>query len=142
VHTVSAMKLIYSVACGIGAFFALNCGSGDEGGYGSGSGSGTSSSETKASATDAAVVEVKVNGHDFEPSVVHIKAGQKVRWVWVSGRHNVISGNTCVADGTFSSGSTAATPSTFEHTFEKAGSFPYFCDPHCSIGMKGNVIVE
>jgi plastocyanin len=144
------MKIIYSVAVGVGAFFALNCGSGDEGGYGSGSGNGNgngsaaqTSDSTQASPKVASdVVEVKVNGHDFDPPEVRIKANQTVRWVWVTGTHNVISGTACSPDGTFSSGSTDSTPSTFEHTFEKAGSFPYFCDPHCSVGMKGKVIVE
>jgi hypothetical protein len=30
VHNVYSMKILYSVAVGVGAFFALNCGSGDE----------------------------------------------------------------------------------------------------------------
>jgi plastocyanin len=138
------MKLIYSLAFGIGAFFTLNCGSGDDGGGypTSGGAAPTSGGGSTTSASDPAVVEVKVNGHDFEPQDVHIKANQTVRWVWVTGSHNVVSGSACTPDGTFSSGNSEGAPNTFEHTFTKAGSFPYFCDPHCSIGMKGNVIVE
>lgn len=141
------MKMIYSVVFGVGAFFAFACGSGEDGSsYGSGSGtaaqSGPPASGSTSSATEASVVEVKVNGHDFAPAEVRIKANQTVRWVWVAGTHNVLSGSGCTPDGTFSSGSTKGTPSTFEHTFEKAGSFPYFCDPHCEVGMKGRVIVE
>ncbi len=41
-----------------------------------------------------------------------------------------------------SGGSSEGTPSSFEHKFETAGSFPHFCDPHCSIGMKAKVIVD
>lgn len=139
------MKLIYSVAFGIGAFFALNCGSGEGGGYGSPSGGSPAaapSAATAAAATDGSVVEVKVNGHDFDPPEVKIKANQTVRWVWVAGRHNVLSGAGCTPDGKFSSGNTEGVPSTFEHTFKEVGSFPYFCDPHCSIGMTGKVTVE
>lgn len=140
------MKLIYSVAFGIGAFFALNCGSGDEGGYPSTAGStGTAAPPPSSSATpstaDPNVVEVKVDGHDFDPPEVHIKANQTVRWVWISGTHNVISGAACTPDGKFGSGNTASS-TTFEHEFRAAGSFPYYCDPHCAIGMKGMVIVE
>lgn len=140
------MKLIYSVAFGIASFFALNCGSGDEGGgYSSSSGAPSAppaaSTGTSSSPSDPSVVEVKVDGHDFDPPEVHIKANQTVRWVWVSGRHNVVSGDACSSDGRFSSGATAAS-TTFEHKFDAAGSFPYFCDPHCSIGMKGLVVVE
>lgn len=72
------MKLIYSVAFGIGAFFALNCGSG-EGGHGSPSGGSPSaapapSGASAGSPSDGSVVEVKVNGHDFDPREVTIKA--------------------------------------------------------------------
>ena len=136
------MKLIYSVTFGVGAFFALNCGSGDEGGYSS-SGAPASAAQgaTSAPASDPNVVEVKVSGHAFDPPEVHIKANQTVRWVWISGTHNVISGAACMPDGKFGSGNTA-TSTTFEHTFAAPGSFPYYCDPHCTIGMKGNVVVE
>ncbi|MFW6202154.1 MAG: plastocyanin/azurin family copper-binding protein, partial [Gemmatimonadota bacterium] len=30
----------------------------------------------------------------------------------------------------------------FYHTFEDSGEFPYFCDPHQSVGMTGSVTVE
>ena len=29
-----------------------------------------------------------------------------------------------------------------EHTFQGAGEFPYFCDPHRSVGMVGRVTVQ
>jgi len=151
-----SMKVIYSVAFGVATFFALNCGSGEDGypapggssaaaqsgaqtGESPSTGTGTGAS---ASASDPTVVEVKVNGHDFAPAEIKIKANQTVRWVWVTGTHNVISGSACTPDGAFSSGTTDATPNTFEHKFEKAGSFPYFCDPHCGVGMKGKITVE
>jgi plastocyanin len=134
------MKVVYSVAFGVAAFFALNCGSGDEGG-GYSAPSGVSTPAQTAAPTDPNVVEVKVEGHVFDPPEVHIKANQTVRWVWISGVHNVISGVACLPDGKFGSGNTAS-GTTYEHKFETRGSFPYFCDPHCSIGMKGTVIVE
>jgi plastocyanin len=141
------MKIIYSLAFGIGAFFALNCGTGDEAGsYPASSATpaaaATATDDTTTSANDPTVVEVKVLGHDFAPQEVHVKANQTVRWVWVTGSHNVVSGSGCTPDGAFSSGTTETPPSTFEHTFTTAGSFPYFCDPHCAIGMKGRVIVD
>src|SRR3954468_385613 len=134
------MKLIYSIAFGVGAFFALNCGSGESGGGYASSSSGSPAAPaptgtTTPPAAAAAAVEVKVNGHDFDPPEVTIKAGDTVRWVWVAGRHNVVSGASCTADGKFTSGSTEDVPTTFEHKFTEAGAFPYFCDPHCSIGM-------
>lgn len=138
------MKLIYAVAFGVGSFFAFACGSGDQGDDSSSSGASPApaGSSTSATPADASVVEVKVNGHDFSPAEVRIKANQTVRWVWVAGNHNVVSGDSCSPDGLFTSGSTTAPPSTFSHTFDKTGTFPFFCDPHCSLGMKGKVVVE
>src|SRR5436190_5955559 len=98
------MKTIYAAACGIGAFFALNCGSGDTtGGYPASSSSTTGESAQTSSATEA-VTTVKVLGHDFDPPEVRIKAGATVKWTWVAGSHNVVSGSSCTPDGKFTSG--------------------------------------
>lgn len=143
------MKIIYGTAFGIATFFAMNCGSGD--GYGGGS-SSAPAAETAQSAQPAQsaapsssepAAKVAVEGHDFDPPEVHIKAGQTVRWVWVSGSHNVVSGSSCSPDGNFTSGASAQGPGTqFDHTFADKGTFPYYCDPHCGLGMTGKVIVE
>jgi len=135
------MKTVYGVAFGIGAFFAMNCGSGETG-YPSSATQEPAATESPTQAT-ADAAEVKVDGHSFDPPVVTIKAGQSVKWVWVSGSHNVVSGESCTSDGKFSSGDEASSaPKTFAHTFTAPGSYPYFCDPHCGIGMKGKVVVE
>jgi len=144
------MKLIYSVACGVGAFFALNCGSGDDTSYSSSGAPATTGGQektggetTQATAATEGVTGVKVNGHTFDPPEVRIKAGATVKWTWVAGRHNVVSGASCSPDGKFTSGTNTVGPgSTFEQKFETAGAFPYYCDPHCGMGMTGTVIVE
>ena len=147
------MKQIHALAFGIGAFFALNCGSGETG-YPEPSSSGAETRQPAQSTngTEKASEEqstgtvsgsVVVNGHTFDPPEVHIKAGQAVKWTWVSGRHNVVSGATCTPDGKFTSGTqTDGPPATYEHTFAEPGTYPYYCDPHCGIGMTGKVIVE
>jgi plastocyanin len=143
------MKHVHAVAFGIGAFFALNCGSG-EGGYpepSGGSAAGTQPTQSTSTAEKeddlAASGTIAVNGHTFDPPELHIKAGEAVKWTWVSGSHNVVSGAACTPDGKFTSGSSTVGPgSTFSHTFDKAGTYPYYCDPHCGIGMVGKVIVE
>jgi plastocyanin len=131
----------------------MNCGSG-EGGYPETTSGGSSAAQQPAQSTSAAEKEeaastgavagsVAVNGHTFDPPEVHIKAGEAVKWTWVSGRHNVVSGASCTPDGKFTSGtSTDGPPATYEHTFDTPGTYPYFCDPHCGIGMTGKVVVE
>jgi plastocyanin len=139
VRTLDSMKTIYATAFGISTFFALNCGSGD--GYGEGS-SAPAEATTQSTAAEPAA-KVVVEGHAFDPQEVHIKVGQTVRWVWVAGSHDVVSGSACTPDGNFTSGGDTQGPgSQFDHVFEKAGSFSYYCDPHCGIGMTGTIVVE
>lgn len=146
------MKTIHSLAFGIGAFFALNCGNGETG-YPEPSGSSVQGSQPEQSTSQTDTADqtstgevsgsVAVNGHTFDPPEVRIKAGQAVKWTWVVGRHNVVSGATCTPDGKFTSGANTVGPgSTFEHTFDAPGTYSYYCDPHCGIGMTGKVIVE
>jgi plastocyanin len=85
----------------------------------------------------------------FNPVNVTVKVGQKVRWVVAGGSHSVVSGTTCVPDNKFcnpSDTSCATAPimsagAMYEHTFTTAGEFPYFCGPHCALGMTGKVTV-
>lgn len=88
------------------------------------------------------VVNVQVTSNQFSPASLKIKVGQTVRWTWAGGSHNVVSGADCnTEDGNFTSGAPMA-GGTFDHKFEKAGTFPYYCSPHCAMGMKGEVVVE
>ncbi len=88
-----------------------------------------------------ATVDVVVKDFAFDPASVTIKAGDTIRWVWDGGRHTVTSGGGCRSDGRWnfnvSSPDAAAT-----FTFPTAGTFPYYCDPHCGIGMTGQVVVQ
>jgi plastocyanin len=93
-----------------------------------------------ADPTDA--VEVTLSEQSFSPATVTIKVGQTVRWVWAGGSHNVVSGAACDApDDNFRSGAPRE-GGTFERLFEVAGTFPYYCEPHCDMGMKGQVVVQ
>jgi plastocyanin len=95
-----------------------------------------------SSAAPAETTQVVVKNFGFAPQTVTIKAGQTVEWNWTSGSHNVVSGAGCAPDGKFSSGAVTTAPATFKHTFDAPGTYDYFCDPHCSMGMVGKVIVE
>jgi len=95
------------------------------------------------------VVTVGAGGLTFVPSTVTIKPGETVRWVFSGAGHNVVSGTGCTSNGTFCNPSdtscatapTAGAGTTYEHTFATAGTFPYFCAPHCGAGMTGSVVV-
>ena len=66
--------------------------------------------------------------------------GDTVHWVWVDGGHDTVSGSNCDPEPGWASGERDE-GATFNHTFDEAGNFPYFCTPHCDDGMTGLVIV-
>jgi hypothetical protein len=67
--------------------------------------------------------------HVFSPATIHIHAGDTVTWNWVYpylGAHSTTSGHPDAPDGTWDSGVQSA-PYSFSHTFEQAGTFPFYC---------------
>jgi plastocyanin len=86
----------------------------------------------------------------FSPAAMTIQIGDTVRWVWESSGHNVVSGMDGNADHQFCSPSDtgcdnpplSSSGTTYEHTFMQAGSFPYHCSVHFSVGMTGTVHVR
>ena len=102
----------------------------------------SSSDEETPPDNDADIVNVQVTSNQFTPAQVKIKVGQTVRWTWAGGTHNVVSGpDSNNEDGNFKSGAPVG-GGTFDKKFETAGTFPYYCQPHCQMGMRGEVIVE
>jgi plastocyanin len=106
-----------------------------------------SSDDTSSSSGDggtaAAAATVTVSSNQFTPPSVTIKKGEIVRFQWSpGGQHNVVSGKSCTADNKFRSGDPQGGGS-WDKKFEEAGTFEYFCEPHCSsFGMKGTVVVQ
>lgn len=80
-------------------------------------------------------------GNIFSPSSIRIEPGDWVRWRWFTGVHNTTSGASCVSNGLWVSNLNSATQ-IFERRFgEPPGSFPFFCAPHCGLGMVGTVLL-
>jgi plastocyanin len=102
---------------------------------------GCTSSEDTGAPTDSAAAEIQITSNQFSPAQVTIKVNDVVRWNWAGGTHNVVSGSNCSRDGNFASGAPVSGGS-FEQKFDKAGTYPYFCELHCSGGMTGEIIVE
>jgi plastocyanin len=86
----------------------------------------------------------------FDPETITVHVGDTVRWRWDSSGHNVVSGSGGTADGRFCSPNNqncgspplSGSGATYEHTFNNAGTFPYFCSIHQSSGMTGMVVVQ
>jgi plastocyanin len=86
-----------------------------------------------------AKVSVTVKNFGFEPKEVTVAPGTTVEWTNQGGRHNVEADN-----GSFKS-DTLVAGQKYEHKFDTAGSFPYFCSFHGGKGghdMAGTVNVK
>ena len=88
------------------------------------------------------VTTVIINsGFVFTPSQSAVEQGDYVLWNNLgAGSHTSTSGNPCVANGTwnFPLGAGAQAQRQF---IDAPGSQPYFCTPHCGLGMTGMVRV-
>lgn len=104
-----------------------------------------------SSGAQADVFEVTLEGlwysYDGQQNMdidLTINTGDTVRWLWVEGFHNVVSG--FPEDGNpgeiFSSGPPVDDPGLiFEFTFLESGVFGYHCHPHEEFGMISYVTV-
>jgi plastocyanin/uncharacterized membrane protein YozB (DUF420 family) len=81
---------------------------------------------------------VTITNFQFEPRHLTVTEGTVVEWVDATGRHTVEAD-----DGAFKSEMLSA-GGRFEHRFDKAGTFPYYCGFHGDKGgeeMAGTVTV-
>src|SRR5262249_23456619 len=87
----------------------------------------------------------------FSPDTLSIHVGGTVMCTWSRSLHNVVGGSAnCVADGRFCSSDDSNcnrapllnSGATYSHTFDTAGTYPYFCSLHCGLGMVGTITVE
>jgi plastocyanin len=101
---------------------------------------------------EPAVVVGMTNTMTYTPDTVRVQVGETVRWKNSSDVMHTVTADPGEAfadesvrlpDGASPFNSGTLTPSqTFEHTFETAGTYRYFCIPHEAVGMRGTVIVS
>jgi FtsP/CotA-like multicopper oxidase with cupredoxin domain len=84
-------------------------------------------------------ITVRMVDMQFTPATVRVPVGATVTWVNDdSVAHTVTSGRDQTFDGLFQSGDLEP-GHTFRYTFDRSGTYPYFCAYHP--GMTGEVIV-
>jgi plastocyanin len=120
------------IACFSLCLVAAGCGGDDS----SGGGGNADTKQQAAPTSEGGGAEVSMEGIKFNPSDVTVKVGDTVTWT-----NNESVGHDVTADD-FKSGDPAAMQSgdTFQHKFDKAGTFDYVCSVHP--GMKGSVEVK
>ena len=82
----------------------------------------------------------------FSPEHVTIDYGDTIMWINVGTfMHTATSGSTCESDGLWDSGRLFSGDSytvVFDSTgVDTTGLIPYYCIPHCRIGMTGTVTI-
>jgi plastocyanin len=82
-----------------------------------------------------AAVDAAIRDFEFEPAGLTVGVGTTVRWTNEGPSSHTVTAN----DRSFDSGALAQ-GATFEHTFDAAGTFGYFCEIHAD--MSGTLIVE
>ena len=79
--------------------------------------------------------EVKIDNFVFGPQTITVRVGTTVTWTNKDDiPHTVVS-----TEGVFKS-KVRDTDETFSYTFDKAGTYPYFCSVHPK--MTGKVVVQ
>ncbi|HKK08540.1 MAG TPA: plastocyanin/azurin family copper-binding protein [Gemmatimonadota bacterium] len=118
-----------------------------------GGGSPAPPPESAAEARGPGAVEVTMTDRlRYRPATLRIRAGQTVRWRNTTELIHTVTDvpgraqdpdDQALPDGArpFSSGELRPGES-YEHTFDVAGTYRYFCVPHEAAGMVGTVIVE
>jgi plastocyanin len=78
----------------------------------------------------------------FDPPALGITLGDTIVWRNVSTLpHTSTSGNPCIGDGLWNSG-TLASGDSFSLVLASVGTYPYFCVFHCDFGMTGTITVS
>jgi plastocyanin len=89
-------------------------------------------------ASAAQTQTVTAAGTSFTPATITVAVGDTVHWRVGDGTHTTTSD----PNQAESWDSNDLTSSGFDHTFNSAGTFTYFCKHHKDLGMVGKVVVQ
>ena len=85
------------------------------------------------------VNEVVIRNFAFSAPTITIDRGETVRW-----RNTTGTFHTVTPDGhqAFAARQTSTQGQAFETRFDTPGRYRYFCEPHRSLGMTGEIVVR
>lgn len=131
------------ILLGVGGALAYGATQNNKDGSSSGSSSSSMSNSESSGSSDSAVSTdnaketdtVEIANFKFMPEAITVKVGTEVTWTNNdSVKHNVVGDDLKELNGPL-----IGKGETYSYTFEKAGTFSYFCEPHPY--MKGTVVV-
>src|SRR5688572_25241868 len=92
-----------------------------------------------------ATFTVSMTNVRFTPANLTINVGDTVTWNNAQGFHDTVSGSSGVPSGVWNSNNQfrrlMMPGESFSFTFNTAGTFPYYCTPHWTLGMVGTIRV-
>jgi plastocyanin len=103
---------------------------------------GTDTTDGGGSSADHTVVVGPGGSLVFDPAELAVDPGATVEFTWASNFHTVtVESRPDGANWTGTGAETRDSGYTHTHTFEVAGTYEYYCQPHRSSGMVGTVVV-
>jgi plastocyanin len=85
---------------------------------------------------------VAAGASTFSPSTLDVRRGDTIIWTRTGGNHTVTSGDNCTADGLFDAPLDNNDPVfTWVVPSNAPLYIPYYCEPHCTFGMVGEINV-
>jgi plastocyanin/uncharacterized membrane protein len=84
---------------------------------------------------------VTMDSNTFDPVGLHVEPGTTVRFEIASGSHSATAYEERIPTDASPFDSGTMVDGVFEHTFEEAGTYDYYCRPHQSMGMVGRIVV-
>jgi plastocyanin len=81
---------------------------------------------------------VTAGGIVFNPASITVTVGDTVKWQWLNGTHTTTSG-TIPTGATSWNAPLDATHQTYSYVITQAGIYHYYCIPHQSLGMIGDI---
>ena len=116
------------LSCTLAAFAVLACGEG--------SGMiGVMTTDTTGGGSGQLQATVQVTSNAFTPSLVNLRSGGIVTWVWVdtTSQHSVTFNDPLLSSQELSNG-------LYSVVFQNAGTYNYVCTVHS--GMTGSIVVR
>ncbi|MFC7044722.1 plastocyanin/azurin family copper-binding protein [Halobacteriaceae archaeon GCM10025711] len=86
-------------------------------------------------------VTVRMGNNFFDPVGLHVQPGDTVRFELAAGAHSATAYPDRIPDGAEAFDSGVISEGAFEHTFDVAGTYDYYCIPHEGVGMVGRIVV-
>lgn len=77
----------------------------------------------------------------FAPDTLTVPVGTTVTWVNKGGFHTLLGGDGAPDPSSPIGDNQLGEGATVQKTFDKPGTYPFFCTPHQSLAMKGVIIV-